>query len=207
MWLTRNQSRLSTIVAILVCLLAMPAVAQSTITSIDARAELNRLLAKKGLFRQQRTVSREILDCHDGCCGHECAADCTRCTKKQQDVVETYSDVLRVGSVHATVTGELLVDTHFDLLPDEFHVHLLDVVNCSPDQPQALQKSLAVTVETSTQVQMTRTVTNTETIQANLKYTYEKVGEAGLTLTGTQTITLTAQTTQSWKRPSHRLSR
>jgi hypothetical protein len=174
--------------------------AQSTITSIDARAQLNQLLAAKGQFRKQRWVEREVQECHEGCCGKQCAADCTRCRKVRQSFLETYTDVLRVTDVTAVVVGDLVVDTHFNLLPDQFHVHSLDVINCSPDQPQSLTKTLAVNVQTSTSFQMTRTVANTQSVSANVTYKYEDVGQAGLTLTGSQTVSLSSTAGQTFSK-------
>ena len=169
--------------------------AQATVTSIDVPAELNARLAKKGHYRKERTIEKEerrceLVDVSDKTFLH--------CKTEKVPSTEIYSDVLRILSTQAVVNGELDVDSSYQLLPDKFHVHVVDVVNCSPDQPQSLSKTLSVTANSTTSVQNTRSLSNTQTISTTLRWNFTGVGQAGLTLSGSQTVNLSTTTAQSW---------
>ena len=178
------------------CLLAPPLFAQSEITSINARAELDRLLATKGHFRKQRLVAQDVRECDWRPC-HMGDHECLRCTTVRKEVPQTYTDTLRLaGNATGVVKGEVLVEPQFSVLPDQFHLHPLDVVNCSPDQPQSLTKTLAVNLQTTTSVQVTRGVTNTTTITGNVQFKFLDVGSASLTIQGSRAVNFSTTESQ-----------
>src|SRR5436305_11219565 len=82
----------------------VPAIAQ-TVTSIDVPAEVNKLLAAKGQHRKQRVVPRSRKECNTFPCHHG-ESECTRCKTVTDNVVETYTDVLRVTDVSLHVVGD-----------------------------------------------------------------------------------------------------
>jgi len=183
-----------TVVALL---LAAQSSAQ-TITSIDVAAELNAKLAAKGGHRKQRVVQRRVRECHEGCCGKGCEADCTRCRNVNQDVVETFVEPLHVTGVSLQVVGARVeVDPHFTVLPDKFHFHESEIVNCSATRDQSETKTLAVQFQTTRTIQMTRAVAHGQTVQGNLSFSFPGVGSAGLQISGTETVTVTNMSAQT----------
>jgi hypothetical protein len=114
------------------------------------------------------------------------------------NVVETYTDALRLTDVSLRVVGgQVNVDSKRTILPDKVHFHDSDVINCSPDTPQSETKTLQVTFQTARSIQMTRAVSHSQQITAKVGFTFEHVGSADLTISGTDSVTLTNQTAQT----------
>jgi hypothetical protein len=178
------------------CLLATDLSAQSQITTIDAQAELNRLLSTKGKFRKERLVEQTVRECEYKPClmgDHECL----RCQNVKKHVQQVYTDHLRVSAVTGFVKGDVFVDPKFAILPDELHLHPMDIVNCSPDEKQSLTKTLGGTHQATTSLQVTRSVTNTTTITGNVQFKFLDVGSAQLTLSGSRAVTFTTTESQT----------
>jgi hypothetical protein len=162
-----------------------------TITSIDVQAEINNRLATKGPRRKQRVVQRQVKECETRCC-FRCEVDCERCFNVTRDFVETYTEPLRVTGVSLQVVdGRVAVDTGFTVLPDKVHFHDTEIVNCSATRDQSETKTLAVQFQTARTTQMTRAVTHSQQVQANIGFSFPGIGSAGLTISGTDTVQVT----------------
>jgi len=46
---------------------------------VDVSEEVAAALRSLGQVRKSRTVSKQIEECYEGCCGRSCENDCTKC--------------------------------------------------------------------------------------------------------------------------------
>lgn len=177
-------------------LLALAATPTEAAQIQDVSSILNSRLATKGHVTRNQYVEHQVQECHDGCCGHLCEADCTKCHTVTKGEVVTVTDVPTLTNIEIVSVSNLAVDNaQVTQLPDQIYRKEVVFINCSKSE-QTFTQGFSLAVTTSESATMTRTVTTSLSATAKADWDFGAYGKYGISLTGSRAVALTDTSTQ-----------